>query len=70
MDCRFECTIDKKKSKSENADKIYDQLFDRNIANHKTITKFAHNSSKLKAVIQLAKQKLTQKRFNCGARQQ
>lgn len=70
MDCKFESQFEKKKSKNENEDRLYEQLFDRNITNHKAITKFAHNASKLKAVIQMAKQKMIQKKFNSGVRKE
>lgn len=47
MDARFEFNIDKKKSKSENEAALYETLFDKNIANHKIITKYVHTSGKL-----------------------
>lgn len=65
--------FDKKKSKSENEEKIYDTLFERNINNHKIIAKYTHHCSKLKLLImnKVPKKRLvSQKRFNEGARQQ
>lgn len=75
MDCRYEQQLDKKKSKAENEERLYDQLFDRNIANHKEITKYAHSCTKLKAILtQLSKAQknrlVSQKKLNCGARPQ
>lgn len=66
--------FDKKKSKSENEEKIYDTLFERNINNHKIIAKYSHHCSKLKLFIQMnkvpKKRLVSQKRFNEGVRQQ
>lgn len=40
MDCVIELDIDKKKSMKENSEAIYDGLFNKNIPNHKMISKF------------------------------
>lgn len=40
MDCVFDLDIDKKKSMKENSEALYDDLFNKNIPNHKMISKF------------------------------
>ncbi len=74
MDCRHENLLDKKKTKAENEEKIYDQLFVRNINNHKIIAKYSHNCGKLKLMIanlnkSPKKRFVSQKKFNEGVRQ-
>ncbi len=46
MTGKVDLQYDKKKNVYENFYDMYDQLFQRNIAHHKTITKYLFNSSK------------------------
>ncbi len=74
MGCKVQNTIDKKKTREENEEKIYDTLFERNISNHKIIAKYSHSCSKLKAILvqmnRHQKQRIqNQKKLNTGARE-
>ena len=40
MEVNLDVAFDKKKTKRENSEAIYDQMFQRNIPQHKTISKF------------------------------
>ncbi len=39
--------LDKKKAQGENITSLYDNLFSKNIHNHKIITKYSHSCGKL-----------------------
>lgn len=40
MECSIDVNIDKKKAIKENSEALYDELFKKNIPNHKMISKF------------------------------
>jgi glutathione peroxidase-family protein len=45
MSCKLELNLDKKKSLQQNLDTLHDQLMQKNISNHKTISKFIFSHS-------------------------
>lgn len=58
IEAKLDYALDKKKSIYENVYQLYDSLFERNIANHKIISKFSFNSGKAsKIIIEQAKNK-------------
>ena len=63
MDMKFDYHFDKKKPQAENANSLYDNLFARNINNHKMITKYTAGCGKLvQKIAKMKRSNVTQRR--------
>lgn len=68
MEVRLDYHLDKKKPQNENIVALYDNLFAKNIANHKIISKYVHSSSKLANKIMQIQRTQSQRRNNSHSR--